>query len=490
MTDKDAASTDESGAEIITDIERALTHLVGCVRNATFYGLQHRVVRECLANTAKAFDPLLSGPPELVFTVRPGEIIYGNMPLPGTGGALLPLAEILYSREVGRISFRQGLSERDLEALTDALLLESRVLRLRGGVAKALADSESQHILVEPPVLLTSAGEESAPREAIEIYNDAVDIIKRAMAAAEGGLFINAGEVRAVVESMLESITYDSSALISLAAIKSYDEYLYEHSVNVCIVSMVFGHSLGLPEGQLVELGVSALVHDVGKVLIPLELVRRPGSLTEEEWTIMQTHPALGAKALVATPTLPELACVVAFEHHMRHDHSGFPKVRWPKPLNFFSQIVAIVDCYDSLTTVRPYLASLRPEQAGGWMAYCGRKQFEPRLLSRFCGLLNISPVGALVELNAGEWGVVAGAGADLAHPVVRILVDGDGATVQGAQYVDLGELDTQTGGQLRTIRRRLEPVSKVAQVTALLGTPEYPFSGEYQQAAALSAGA
>jgi HD-GYP domain-containing protein (c-di-GMP phosphodiesterase class II) len=184
---------------------------------------------------------------------------------------------------------------------------------------------------------------------------------------------------------------------------------------------------------------------------------------------IMHTHPVVGARILGTTSGVPELAPVVAFEHHIKHDRSGYPKLVRSKPLNFYSHIVTIVDCYDSLTTVRPYRAPVRPEQAVGWMLYSGKGQFEARLMARFASLMKLYPPGAVVRLDSRDWVVVLGGSEhDLARPMVRMLVDANGMTVRGTKMLDLSQRDTH-GGYAYNIMDCLQPVTKVAEVTSVL---------------------
>lgn len=467
MTITDADDTTTAPVELSAQVEEALTSVATAMRNATFYGLQHSVAEACLQEATDRLNSVLADRAELQINVQTDQFLFDDLPLPDYVGTLVPLAEELTAREVGRITFLPGVERREIAVLAEVLITDPRALDLQGGAKGALEAHEVAHIALEPR--RSDQLEDKQEREALAIYQDAVDTVRRAMNAVERGQAVDAPAVRAVVDEMLASLLYDSSGLVSLAAIKSYDEYLYEHSVNVCIVSMVFGCTLGLNEKQMIELGMAGILHDIGKVFVPLEVVRKPGPLTEEEWMVMHTHPLVGAKVLATTPGVPDLASVVAFEHHVKHDRSGYPKVARPKSLNFYSHIVTIVDCYDSLTTVRPYRAAVRPEQAVGWMLYSGYSQFEPRLLRRFASMLRLYPVGAVVKLDTGEWAVVAGGSErDPARPVVRLLVDASSTLVRGFKRADLSERDTH-GGYCRSIADCLQPVGRISEMAAVL---------------------
>lgn len=468
--DAGIAGAEAANAELVqfsARVEEALVALATAVRNGTFYGFQHSVAAASLQETADRINALLAERPELQVNVQTDQLIFDNLPLPDYVGTLVPLAEELLAREIGRVTFLPELERRDLAVLAEVLITDPRALDLQGGAKGALEAQKVARIVLEPR--RSDRRENQQQRDAIEIYQDAVETVRRAMSAVERGETIDSAAVRAVVEEILGAVLYDSSGLVSLAAIKSYDEYLYEHSVNVCIVSMVFGCTLGLNDRQMVDLGMAGILHDIGKVFVPLDIVRKPGPLTEEEWIVMHTHPLVGAKVLATTPGVPDLAAVIAFEHHIKHDRSGYPKVARPRPLNFYSHIVTIVDCYDSLTTVRPYRAPVRPDQAAGWMLYFGSSQFEPRLLRRFASLLRLYPPGAVIKLSTGEWAaVVGGSERDPSRPVVRLMVDPGGALVRGFKRADLADRDTH-GGYTRAIVDCLQPVSRIAEVTSVL---------------------
>ena len=447
-------------------VEEALASVTTAMRNGTFYGLHHSVALAGLQEATDRLNALLADRAELQINVQTDQFIFDNLPLPDYVGTLVPLAEELTARDVGRVTLLPDIERREVAVLAEVLITDPKALELQGGAKGALEANKVTHILLEPR---RSDQRDDEQREALQIYQDAVDTVRRAMNAVERGQAIDAMTVRTTVEEMLGSLLYDSSGLVSLAAIKSYDEYLYEHSVNVCIVSMVFGCTLGLNEKQMMDLGMAGILHDIGKVFVPLDIVRKPGPLTEEEWMVMHTHPLVGAKVLATTPGVPDLAAVVAFEHHIKFDRSGYPKAARPRSLNFYSHICTLVDCYDSLTTVRPYRAPVRPEHAAGWMLYSGYGQFEPRLLRRFASLLRLYPVGAIVKLNTGEWAAVSsGSERDPGRPVVRMLVDANGALVRGFKRADLGERDTH-GGHSRSVVDCLQPVSRIADMASVL---------------------
>jgi len=446
-------------------LEEGMMELAAGLRSAAFYGLNHAVTRQHLQEAAKSMAAATHDGPCQIH-IAEDHCVFDRFPLCDSNAAVAVAAEELRARGIGEVVIEPGVSLSDWDGLVATLLMEVQALQLLGGPQQALQRHGVRHIVLEVP---RPEEEREQHREALAIYQDAIDTIKRAMSAVQEGAQVDAVAVRTIVEEMLSSVLYDRSALLSLAAIKSWDEYVYEHSVGTCIVGMVFACTLGMSEAQILDLGIAAILHDIGKVFVPLEIVRKPGPLTEDEWSIMQTHPIIGARILGTTPGIPEVAAVTAFEHHIKYNYSGYPRVGKQVPLHMYSHILTIVDCYDAITTVRPYRSPIRPNQAAGWMLYVAPEQFEPRLLARFGHLLQAPPIGAIVRLNTNEWGVVMSASErDLSRPVVRLILDEEGQTMLRGRMVDLAERDTH-GGHTRSIAEYLQPVHQIATVASIL---------------------
>jgi HD-GYP domain-containing protein (c-di-GMP phosphodiesterase class II) len=196
-----------------------------------------------------------------------------------------------------------------------------------------------------------------------------------------------------------------------LLSIKRHDEYTFQHSLNICILALALGMAMGLDRPRLHELGLAAFLHDVGKAWVPLEVLRKPGPLGEDEFALIQRHPVSGAVYLDQQPGVPPAAAVVAFQHHLRHDQSGYPKLRWPHSPNAYSLVVGIADAYDALTSERPYRRTLGPEEALTLMLDTPPGQFEPRMLDLFAEMLGkahlLTDSGDTPdndEPSSGEW--------------------------------------------------------------------------------------
>jgi HD-GYP domain-containing protein (c-di-GMP phosphodiesterase class II) len=303
---------------------------------------------------------------------------------------------------------------------------------------------------------------EKRKEEARKTFFHAVAMIKDVTGYVEAGKVVPVVKLKRAVQKLVDRIIEDEETFVGFTAIKSFDEYTYVHSANVCVLSILFGLRLGLDKKRLSELGFAALFHDVGKIKLPHDLIAKPTEFDENDWTMIKRHPSLGAKSLLGIRSLDEYskrAIVVAFEHHLNLDISGYPEITKPRELNLFSRIVSIADAYDAMTSGRVYIkTSISPEEALRRMLYRQGKFYDPVLLKVFVNVVGVYPVGTLVFLNTGELGLVLKINSDdLARPLVRTIADKEGIKESQVE-VDLSKKDTLTGEYPRYIVQTLDP--------------------------------
>jgi HD-GYP domain-containing protein (c-di-GMP phosphodiesterase class II) len=251
---------------------------------------------------------------------------------------------------------------------------------------------------------------------------------------------------------------------MGLTTLRDFDEYTFVHSVNVCILSVALGRRLALSKTQLLDLGLAALLHDIGKSRLPLALLNRRGQLADEERVLLQTHTWNGVLALFALPNggvRPWRSMTAAYEHHMRTDLSGYPKVSRQRKLSLFSKIIAVADGFDAATTTRVYQDSpWTPADVLRGMRDNPRLGLDPTVVKAFINLTGIYPVGTVVVLDTFESAIVLAANPDpsaLSRPIVRLLTDDRGNLQDEPTPVDL-TARTATGQFARTIIRTEDP--------------------------------
>ncbi|MHB9035941.1 MAG: HD-GYP domain-containing protein [Armatimonadota bacterium] len=397
---------DTSHGDMHIRIAGALSKISICVRSVAQYGRSHPVIAEMVATAHQEVAELLVIQPTFAVAADDSYFALDSFPIEDNSGTLKTFAEALHSRKTTELKLTSGITPTELLDFAEVLSLSPENLAIRGGMATEMRSRGVAHIQTKSGVLPTKSREGKDPAD---IYEDALLLVEQAMKSVESGLQIPVPEIRAIVAESLHSLIKDDSTLLALTGIRSYDHYLSEHSVNVCILSMVLSKDLGLDAASTLELGISALLHDVGKVFVDPNIVRKPEKLTEEEWQQIRRHPAEGARALAGLPDLPALASTIALEHHIRSDGSGYPAVSMTHRPHLLSRLVAIVDSYDALTTERPYRERWSAQQAIAWMLYEAPGQYDRQLMARFAARARLYPLGSLVRLKKGDYAVVVG---------------------------------------------------------------------------------
>ena len=221
------------------------------------------------------------------------------------------------------------------------------------------------------------------------------------------GRILDANGARRTVQTLVESVLRNPDALTCFTLLKKKDEYTALHSLRVSILALTFGRHLGLDTEQLHVLGMGALLHDIGKVKVPSDILNKPGRLDEREYAIMRGHVPNGVEILTNTPGIPRAAIEVARCHHERYNGAGYIEGLQGEDIGFFGMIGGIVDCYDAITSDRTYHTGMPSHAALKKMYEWRSRDFHPSLVEQFIQCIGIYPIGSVVELNTGEIGVV-----------------------------------------------------------------------------------
>jgi HD-GYP domain-containing protein (c-di-GMP phosphodiesterase class II) len=248
--------------------------------------------------------------------------------------------------------------------------------------------------------------EEELP-PARQAHNDAIEVTHEIFRDVRMGRAIDSDAVKRVVRGLVDSIMRNPDAMMLLSALKSKDDYSAKHSVNVSVMALIFGRFLGMSKEEMYELGIGALLHDIGETRIPIDILKKEGVLSEEEHEIMQDHTRHGREILEKTPDLPQSAIEIAYTHHERSNATGYPRGLPSGEISRYAMMVAIVDVYDAVTTRRDHRQSLSTTDALKTMYDWRDRLFDGELIEQFIQCLGIYPVGSVVELNSGEVGIV-----------------------------------------------------------------------------------
>lgn len=257
--------------------------------------------------------------------------------------------------------------------------------------------------------------------------------------AVKDGHGIDPKGAREVSTLMVEEIMKAPDALMNLIDIKSFDDYTFTHNVNVATLSVIIGQSLGLAGPDLLDLGLGALLHDVGKLKVSLSIMNKDGKLTDTEFAEMKRHPTYGYEILCRSNDLPERSRMVALQHHERFQGKGYPKGISGENISLFARICAIADVYDALTTDRPYRVAMAPHEAMKIVMGGIDTQFDPKVLTTFIHKMSLYPSGSLILLNDGSIGLVLRANPKtVLRPLIKLLKNAKGERVKARTEIDL----------------------------------------------------
>ena len=326
-----------------------------------------------------------------------------------------------------------------------------KISLLTNDVANRNSPRKAKHVYAQEAQSLL----ETELRLARKLHDETRSYIKDVLEDVRLGRSINTNNAKQLVSALANSVVRNPSALLWLSHLKQRDEYTAIHSVNVCILALSFGRSLGLPKDELNKLGLGALLHDIGKMAVPLEILNKPGKLNEQEFLILKTHPMLGYDLLKSKNSLPEFLLEVVKHHHEREGGGGYPNGLYGHQLNQYTKIVTIVDVYDAITSDRVYHDAVTPFSALNNMY---KWDFDQELFNGFIKCLGIYPVGSLVELNTGEVGVVASsAERNRLRPTVLLILDKDKSPYDLPKMVNLSSAAWSHGAQHIEIKRVLD---------------------------------
>jgi putative nucleotidyltransferase with HDIG domain len=279
------------------------------------------------------------------------------------------------------------------------------------------------------------------------LYTGAVSVAESVWESARTEGRPDATAARTMVDGLAQAVSQNRTALLALTTLKHYDNYTFTHMVNVSILTMGQARALRIDGPQLREFGLAALMHDIGKVRTPLDVLNKPDKLTDAEFAIMKCHTVDGAEILRTTPDIPPLVPVVAFEHHLRIDGTGYPADVKRSALNVGTMLCSIADVYDAMRSQRKYQQSFPSDRVLEVLKRNDGVQFDQHLVRRFAQLVGIYPAGNAVRLDTGELAVVVKIYAPDPHrPQVRVIVDRMGVRLEVPCDVNLWESQLEEG--------------------------------------------
>jgi putative nucleotidyltransferase with HDIG domain len=416
--------------------DELLRRLAASVRSAQLYSPGHPIIARNLESLSAAFQMLHSLQPAVTIGLVGDEVIVDDMPM-AKADTLGPFVRRLQQAGVERITVDRGVT---LEGITEFLAAITTVDVRSTDTGRAFP--EIAHIRVGRVTVEERIEGSLTDMATIKrLYRDAVSVAGDVWDSAQTEGRPDATAARSMIDGLAQAVAQNRNALLALTTLKNYDNYTFTHMVNVSILTMGQARGLGIDGPLLREFGLAALMHDIGKVRTPLEILNKPDRLNEHEFAIMKRHVVDGAEILRMTPDVPALAPVVSFEHHLRVDGSGYPSGVTRTSLNIGTMLCSIADVYDAMRSQRHYQQAFPTDRILAVLKGNDGTQFDQHLVRRFVQLIGIYPSGNLVRLNTGEVAVVRKVYApDPYRPQVRVLIDHAGEPIEAPYDVNLWE--------------------------------------------------
>jgi len=424
-------------------LEPILLGLVGTAKSMSLYPPNHPAIQKPVAQLAGRFSDLLLQREHLALGIVDEVLVFEGTPFYDTQASVRELLKRFEERGITALEFQDGLTEEELVQFCALLVADAAEVKAQG-TGESLRRRGIVHIVA---------------KDAREVYNSAVDAVSDVLQEARMGKIPRAQKVKEAVDDLTRLILKDRPAILALTLIKNYDNYLFNHSVNVSVLALALAEALKIEKDALDDIALAGLLHDVGKTLTPREITLKPGDLTDEEWEVMRQHPLRSAEIVAKMSGVSELAVRIVREHHISFDRGGYPVLEEGENVHPHSKIVTVADCYDAITTLRPYQKPFPPKEAMAILEKLSGKVIDPKYFQEFVKVLGIFPVGTLVRLDTNEVGVVVETNLDAPLlPRLRVVFNPEGQRLPQSLELNLASLD-EAMGEHRAIVSTVDPL-------------------------------
>jgi putative nucleotidyltransferase with HDIG domain len=426
------------------------------ITESCLYPPQHPNVVAQTQQTLAALEEAFNVIPEIFLDILEGQFAHEGIPLYELKHTVEKVVQMLDLKDIKCICFKIGLTPQHLSLFVRMLTDKIKHLNAEGLQAE-LGKANIASIIVEKKRAKKEDEDKSKFLEANKVYGSSIEANKLVYSALQSGKVLPLDIVDKVAQDITRMIAQDSTSSLALASLRSYDEYTFTHSANVAILSVTLATTVVDDPILLNHLARAAILHDIGKTKIPLNILNKPSKLDPEEWQIMQQHSLLGALILEQQAVMDELSIIIAAQHHMKYDMSGYPQIEHIAPLHPLSLIVNICDIYDAITSKRPYKNPLPCDKALAVMMRLIGCDFDPVFFKIFVQMMGVYPPGSLVRLNTMEFAITKRAHPTaLLMPQVKIIMDASGQLLEEPLLIDLS--DKEQNRSERSVEEVIDP--------------------------------
>jgi len=460
-------------------IQALLKGLLTAVKSRSFYPAGHPTVMAALRELGAAFDAALAATGELAIGRIGGDLIADGGTLPGDDRFVERFTRELAAHDVEKLTLLQFARAEELEALVETMAIPPERLREQGGLARVLAARAVRSVQIgrfalEEQEEATDRGD--AWRRARDTWQLGFEGVSEISKRVRSGRAIHGGQAREIATLLIQGLRGQRGPMLAALTLRRKSPYTFSHSLNVSLLLLAQVEMLPLTQRQFEDIAAAGLLHDLGKLQLPEEILNKAAPPSGTEWEALRRHPILGAEMLKKMRDAGDLALIVAFEHHRRHDGSGYPSCRQLWPLNLATEMAAIADSYDAMRSHRPYDTGWPCEKVYARMMPLSGTAYHPGLLARFFRIVGVFPPGSLVRLSSGAVGKVVRNSTSLVdRPVVRILRTAAGAIPERETHIDLALELERHGDAALAVSESLPELAGERETNSPTGQPAGP---------------
>ena len=444
--------------------QQAAMFLMASIKAVMMYPQAHPAVRQPLLALAGILDDMFREKPEVHLGVVEGVFFLESHLFVTPNAAIAELASRFTQQGIDALTIYAGVS-------TDDLFHFASLLARRGiNLSLQPEDLEMNGIRtirlgIDQLVYGGSSGETGSALS--RTYVEALNTVRDTMREIEYGRIPTGSRINAVVGDMVSLTIKDHTTLLGLAMIKDYDNYTFNHSVNVGILALALGAYMGMNREALRDANTAGLLHDIGKVRIDKSIINKPGKLSADEFEQMKKHPEKGAEIIDKMEDIHPRVAEAVLGHHIKYNRSGYPEWAREKSFDRINEIVAIADCYDAITTLRSYSMPTPPRKAIAIMHTLSGTALNGELVGKFEKMMGRYPVGSLVRLDTNEIALVVKPNPmESMEPAIKVIIDSQGEVLEIPKLVSLADMG---GSRRASIVAPVDPILKNIDIASYL---------------------
>jgi putative nucleotidyltransferase with HDIG domain len=420
---------------MLAKIETAFKELLTCLQTVKMYGLAHPMFQKSLDKAYLAFEDILNDRQEIIIGIIGDELACEKEIFFDLGNLLRPAILYLKERNIERLTFSRGLSKDELGKFVGVISGPKEDFKADSQQLLALAGIEN--IKIGKLEVADRKDDDTLEFSQHNLYDFSMEKVNQVISSVLNLEKIDPRALKVSLNNIIDSLSTQRQELLKLVTVKRYDQEVYAHMLNVAIFSMYFSSRLGFEKNDVLDIGIAALFHDIGKLYISRKTLHKPGQLNEQEFSRIKSHTVLGGEFMFKyVNNFGILPVVVSFEHHLKYDMSGYPRMPLLRKQHIVSSIVAICDVYDALSQRRGYKQDYSPDVVYNIMNKDKGSSFDPALLDNFFKFIGLWPVGAVVSLNDASIALVREQNeSDIRRPKIEIV-----APLDKKRLVDLAQ--------------------------------------------------